>query len=188
MPNLINWLDISTFVWLNSWVGFSDFIDWTIKFRATHLLYVVVFAIMVFLVASFFPRFREYKRKNLEFFTLAFSSAILARFVFTELIRFFYERPRPFEVLGAVKQLVEHPAGGSFPSGHAALSFAVATAVSFYYPKISILFFIAALNIGLARVAAGVHWPSDILGGVLVGIGAAWLTRWAYGELKKRLA
>jgi len=78
-------------------------------------------------------------------------------------------------VLDNVRQLIFHESSGSFPSGHAAFSFAVAMGVYYYYPKTSILFFLASIAMGLGRVSAGVHWPSDILGGAVVGIFSAWL-------------
>lgn len=184
--NSISNLDLQAFRWLNSWVDFSDFIDWTIVFRAQYLGYVVFFALLVFLGVTATARFCEYRKKNLEMVFFALMSGLIARFGATELIRFFYDRPRPFEVLDEINQLLNHSNGGSFPSGHAAFFFAVAAAVSFYYPKTSILFFIAAVNIGLARVAAGVHWPSDILGGAIVGIVTAFIIHRAKIFIEKR--
>lgn len=176
--NGVNQLDLTIFQWLNSWVGTGW--DWAIVFRAVYLWYAVMAAISLFVIVTFFLRFRTYRRRHLELFIFAFVSAAIARFGVTELIRFFYNRQRPFAVLEGVRVLkyqlfdLFNTADGSFPSGHAALAFAVATAVSFFYPKTSILFFLAALSIGFGRVAAGVHWPSDILGGAIVGIGTAW--------------
>lgn len=181
-------LDVYIFSWLNSWAGVRPLWDAAIIFRATYLWYIVMAAVAGFLVVTFFPKFREYRRRHTELFIFAFVSAFVARFVVTGLIHVLYNRPRPFEVLSGVRQLVNHDIGGSFPSGHASLAFAVATAISFYYPKTSILFFIAALSIGIGRVAAGVHWPSDILGGAIVGVATAWLVRFVWGKSKKATA
>lgn len=170
-------LDGALFGWLNSWAGISFFWDWAIIFRATYLWYVVMLAVAGFGIAAFVPRFQIHRRSNLRLVAEAAASALIARFGITELIRFSYNRPRPFEALSDVIQLIPHASGGSFPSGHAALAFAAATAVSFYYPKASILFFLAASSMGIGRVAAGIHWPSDILGGAIVGICSAFLIR-----------
>ena len=168
----MNQLDLIVFQWLNSWVGAGW--DWAIVFRAVYLWYVVMGVVALFVIIPvFIYKFRSYLQKNIELFIFAFVSAFAARFIITELVHFFYNRPRPFEVLEGVRQIMDHEEGGAFPSGHAALAFAVATAVSFYYPKTSILFFLAAFSIGFGRVAAGVHWPSDILGGAIVGVGTA---------------
>ena len=164
-------LDLVVFRYLNSWVGVSPFFDWAIRFRAIYLWYLVIAAVLLFVAIPFvFPRARSARARNLRLLRDAAVAAFVGRYVITELIRFSYSRPRPFEVLTDAHQIIAHTTGGSFPSGHAALSFAIAAAVSFYYPKTSIFFFLAAFSIGVSRVAAGIHWPSDIFGGAVVGI------------------
>lgn len=170
---------------LNGLAGTSEAADTVIVFLAIFLWYWVMAAILAFAAISLYPKLRGYLRRNVELVIFAVAAALLARYVVTELIRFLYNRPRPFEILD-IHQLVNHAAGGSFPSGHAALSFAVATAISFYYPKTSILFFLAAVLIGIGRISAGVHWPSDILGGAAVGIGTAWIIRWIWQKFIKK--
>ena len=181
----MNVFDTIIFHWLNSWIGIYPFFDWATAFRAVYLWYVVMAAVLLFPLISYLPRFRGSFRKNIELLVFAGISALAARFIFKEIIVFFYSRPRPFEALEGVRQLFPYDSGGSFPSGHAAFTFALAAAVSFYYPKTSILFFLAALNIGLARVTAGVHWPSDILGGALLGVGAVWLSKLIFKKFRK---
>ena len=171
-------IDIWLFQWFNSWAGISYFFDWAIIFRATYILYIIVMVAVSFLAVSLlFPRFKSYRRRNIEFFVFVSVATLIARFGITELIRMFYNRPRPFEVLDGVVQLVNHSGGGSFPSGHATFSFALATAIIFYYPKTGILFLLAAFSIGMGRIAAGLHWPSDVLVGALIGVGTALFLR-----------
>jgi len=176
----MNQLDITIFRWFNSWAGHSSFVDWTIIFLAEYLWYVMAGAVISLVLSTWFLRFRQYRKRHLELLYLALVSAFSARFVVAEVIKYIFNRPRPFAVLDGVQQLLQHSAGRSFPSGHASLAFAIAATVAFYYPKTSILFFIAAVNVGVARVIAGVHWPSDILGGALVGIFTAWLAHWIF--------
>lgn len=168
-------VDTNLFYWLNSWAGVSPLLDGLIIFRAVYLWWVVIAALAIFLLVTVLPKFRQYRTKNLRFFLEAFVAAAVARLVVTEFIRVLSRRPRPFEVLEGVRQLVGNVSTWSFPSGHAALAFAAATTTALYYPKTSVLFFAAAFSIGVGRVAAGVHWPSDILGGAMVGMGTAWL-------------
>lgn len=180
--------DLLLFKWLNSWAGINGFLDTVIIFRAVFLVYWMLAGLLVFVVIAFHPKFRPKLHKHLKLAGLAIISGLTARYIITELIRFFYNRPRPFEIFGPENnfvQLLDHAAGGSFPSGHASFAFAIATVVSFYYPKISILFFLAAISTGISRVVAGIHWPSDILGGAIVGIGTAWLVRFLQKKLKK---
>ncbi len=183
--------DLNLLRWFNSLAGINEEIDTLIIFLAIFLWYWMMAGVLAFAAVSLYPKFRDKLRKNIELLVIATVSAFLARFAVTELIRFLYNRARPFEIFWQENnfiQLVDHAAGGSFPSGHASLAFAVAAAVYFYYPKTSILFFVAALLIGFGRVAAGVHWPSDILGGAMVGVGTAWLFRLLFLQYKKRRA
>jgi undecaprenyl-diphosphatase len=71
------------------------------------------------------------------------------------------------------KPLVTAPLDGSFPSGHAATSFAAATVLTFARPRWAPAFYLLALAIGFSRVYVGVHYPLDIVGGAVLGIGVA---------------
>lgn len=95
-------------------------------------------------------------------------AVLLARFVVVSLIRWVLPRSRPF-IIDNVNLLFEH-SGSAFPSGHAAFFFAVSTIVYFYNKKIGALFYLSSILIVLARVFSGVHWPSDILAGAVVGL------------------
>lgn len=58
----------------------------------------------------------------------------------------------------------------SFPSGHATTAFAVAAAIALFVPRWQGVFFLLALAVCVARVATGVHFPSDVLGGMVLGM------------------
>ena len=64
----------------------------------------------------------------------------------------------------------------SFPSGHATFFFAMATAIYLYNKKWGIWFFVGAILISIGRVIAGLHYPSDILGGAIIGAFVAYVT------------
>jgi undecaprenyl-diphosphatase len=67
--------------------------------------------------------------------------------------------------------LVSIPHGGSFPSGHTTTSFACATVLSVFVPRAAPAFYLLALAIGFSRLYVGVHWPFDVLGGIVLGVG-----------------
>lgn len=69
--------------------------------------------------------------------------------------------------------LVTTPTDLSFPSGHAATSFAGATLLARSVPRLAVPFYALAAAIALSRVYVGVHYPLDILGGAVLGIGVA---------------
>jgi undecaprenyl-diphosphatase len=87
-----------------------------------------------------------------------------------------WERPRPFTAHPTLTHLLSAPsADPSFPSDHAAAAFAIAFAVLGISRWGGIGFLAAATLIGLSRVALGLHYPSDVLAGMLVGWAAAML-------------
>jgi undecaprenyl-diphosphatase len=90
-----------------------------------------------------------------------------------------YPQPHP---------LVKAPHDGSFPSGHASTSFAAATVLSFARPRWAPAFYLLALAIGFSRVYVGVHYPLDIVGGAVLGIGVATALRWLVAGLRSSRA
>jgi undecaprenyl-diphosphatase len=98
--------------------------------------------------------------------------------VIVEAIKFLVGARRPCDALAGVRTLPAFPCSAeldpSFPSGHASRAFAVATllAIRFrWWVRIPAVAF--AILVGISRVYLGLHWPSDILGGVIAGIGLA---------------
>ncbi len=79
------------------------------------------------------------------------------------------ERERPCYVLEGVRPLVDCGSGKSFPSSHAVNMFAAAVVLSYAYKRWVWAFYSMAGIIALSRVYVGVHYPSDALGGALIG-------------------
>ena len=80
------------------------------------------------------------------------------------------DRPRPPFRYAEPKPLVAVPHDGSFPSGHAATSFAAATMLSFAFPALAPALLILAAAVAFSRVYVGVHYPLDIVGGAVLGV------------------
>ena len=95
-------------------------------------------------------------------------------------------RLRPCSVLQGVRVLVDCGSGYSFPSSHAVNNFAGATILARYYRKYAWGWFSFAALIALTRPYVGVHYPSDIAGGAIVGIACALgvITVWEYIDAK----
>jgi len=155
--------DVQFSHFLNNLAGQSFFLDGVVVFFASYLAYILVAIFLIFLFLSQYSL-----REKLEIFLVTAAAGIIARGGVTELIRFFYHRPRPFSELPGIHQLLTDPAW-SFPSGHATFFFAVATVVYLYHRKWGMFFFVAAALITIGRVVAGVHYPSDVLAGALIG-------------------
>jgi undecaprenyl-diphosphatase len=94
-------------------------------------------------------------------------------------------RERPNVAYAEPKPLVHAPHDGSFPSGHATVSFACATVLSLYAPRAAPSFFILAAAIAWSRVYVGVHYPLDVLGGAVLGVGIAIALRWLTAVLRR---
>ncbi|MEK7099127.1 MAG: phosphatase PAP2 family protein [Patescibacteria group bacterium] len=171
---MIAGFDKVIFTYLHSWAGVSSFIDGVVVFCAVYLLYVMIAAIILWTISSFVSKNSDFRKKTISLFWSAAASALISRLIIAEPLRILLARSRPYEVQALSHQLITHAMERSFPSGHATLAFAIAVAVYFYHRKAGVIFFLLACVIGASRVIVGVHWPSDIVGGIAVGIIGAW--------------
>jgi undecaprenyl-diphosphatase len=79
-------------------------------------------------------------------------------------------RPRPFVLFPDPEPLLVGVLGNSFPSGHAATSFAGAALLSRYLPGRWPVLYLLAVGIAFSRVYIGVHYPADVVGGAILGL------------------
>lgn len=142
----------------------SVFSDKLIIFLAVYFPYLVALAAGGFLF---------FYRKSLRELLVVFFSSFLAFFI-SEVLKISFHTLRPFFALPDVQALFAE-SSYAFPSGHATFFSALALALFFINKKIGYLFMFFALIIGLARIAAGVHFPVDILGGFILGAGVSYL-------------
>lgn len=91
------------------------------------------------------------------------------------LIKEVVQRPRPYVELAEARHLVGS-GGGSFPSNHAMNSAIVAVILTAFFPRLRPWWWSYALLIGFSRIYCGVHYPSDVLGGFVIGLCWATLT------------
>ncbi len=136
--------------------------DGFVVFLAKYLIYFLVLG-MFFLIFSM----KTSREKFFAFIVVALT-AVLSRGIFTEIIRFFYDKERPFEKLGFDPLFLKLTS--SFPSGHAAFLFAVSIAILYFNRFWGFWFLGLSLLVGVSRIAAGVHFPSDILGGAVLAL------------------
>jgi undecaprenyl-diphosphatase len=85
-----------------------------------------------------------------------------------------FDRPRPYEVDTSIAVLEGKPDTRAFPSGHAAMSVAGAVAGSRLIPYSAWFWWPFAAVIAVSRVYLGVHWPSDVIAGALLGLITSW--------------
>jgi len=110
--------------------------------------------------------------------TFDFLVLILIAILVTEAIKFAVGRPRPCETLPNIRYIdgfsCREEFDPAFPSGHASRAFALAAFLGIRFQwRAGVPVGVFAGLVGLSRIYLGVHWPSDVLGGALLGIGLA---------------
>lgn len=162
-------MDHTFVISLNQFAVSSPFFSGTAQFFAHYLPWIVSAVLAVVLLRSAAPR-----RLPVNLLALVFGGAFLS-WLIAYALRLFIHRPRPFSVDPTIFALVEKTSY-SFPSGHAAFFFALSTVVFLHNRMWGWWLYGASLLIGIARIAAGVHYPTDILAGAALGIAVGWLT------------
>ena len=108
----------------------------------------------------------------------------------TYAMKYSIDRQRPYEKYPNLITPIEAEDSPSFPSGHTAAAFSLATSLSITYPKWYVIAPSAvwACGVGFSRINQGVHYPSDVLTGAAIGVGCAfvnvyvnrWLNKWLF--------
>jgi undecaprenyl-diphosphatase len=98
-----------------------------------------------------------------------------------KLLKTLSQRPRPCELEPHCWSKVLPPDKFSFPSGHTMTAFSIALVVSYFYPSLEGALFFLALSIALSRIVLGMHFLSDVLAGMVIGValGCAAITTFA---------
>lgn len=120
---------------------------------------------VIMLLIAMFRKIAGLRRNALLLIMPVALSAIVAN-----ILKYIIDSPRPFEIYPFIVKL---SSGGSpsFPSGHTADAFAFAVAVCLVYPKWYTIIpgLIWASLVGYSRMSLGVHFPSDVLAGAIIG-------------------
>lgn len=146
------------------------FLDAIWVFLASYFPYLLVGYLSIFIFL------KENRRGQVYYFSLTALSTILSFGIITEIIRFFLYRPRPLLTLD-IQPLIKVSDTGSMPSGHMMLLVPLGLVLWQLDKRSGALFLGATVLVGFSRIAAGVHWPFDILVGLLFGAASFYLIK-----------
>jgi undecaprenyl-diphosphatase len=103
--------------------------------------------------------------------SLILAVAMVTAMALTDLLKTAFNLPRPFQVSSlGIAARGEIPTNPGFPSGHTTNAFTVATVIWSRYAAWRIPFVVLAISTGVSMIILGLHFPSDVLGGVFLGI------------------
>lgn len=105
----------------------------------------------------------------------------------SSVIKSLFARVRPCHAISPTElHLLVGCGGFSFPSSHAVNNFGIATMFSYFYPRAKVALFTFASLVAMSRVFVGVHYPSDVLGGAIIGVGVAFFVLWTWNNISER--
>ena len=162
--------------WANGW--------WTASFLDRTIPYITYFgshlAVVVFILVCGILM-RQKKALRYLFLLYGIESGVLYG------LKLLIQRQRPLHFLDFASKLSRSPGeilDPSFPSGHAVYAFMMATLLASWFPRYRVVFYLAAVFIGWTRVYLGLHFPSDVITGSLLGYGMTRLfLHWARTRL-----
>lgn len=159
---MVSHLDYIVFQWINHLAISERFLNPFMELLAGRAEYLFFVGII------FYWFFQKSQRRMV---VTACISACVALSI-NVLIGLFFYRDRPF-VTHHVNWLIPHIRNASFPSDHATAAFVIATAIWLWKKRDGWIWLILAAGIALSRVWTGVHYPLDVIAGMVIGVGTA---------------
>lgn len=173
-------LDIGILLWLQEHVR-GEILDPVMKLITSlgdiGLIWIVIGACFVVQ--------KKYRTTGL----LIWAALLLEWLLVDGVIKNLVMRTRPFNADARLLSLIEPPGSWSFPSGHSGSSFAAAAVMCLRLPKkFALSGVVLAVLIAFSRLYVGVHYPTDVLAGALVGTAVGWLCCKAAERMERRRA
>ena len=160
----------------------NPFFDWFFS-TITHLGDAGIFWILLAVLLLCFRKTRK--------IGIVMGMALIFGLIFGNItLKNIFQRPRPFDTPGALLDgdslLISRPGEYSFPSGHTTASFAAAVGIFLFNKKWGTPALVLAALIAYSRLYVYVHFPSDILGGIVLGTGCALLAYFLWTKFMEK--
>jgi undecaprenyl-diphosphatase len=188
-------MDLTLYKALNGFAFHHDAFEDVLRVFAQDAQYFFIALLAVLFLAT-----GKWRSENARHGVVAAGFSALLGLGIAHLITDFWDRARPYEAHPGSAHLFIAPSHDpSFPSDHATAAFAIALSIWLRSRKVGWLALAMAMVLAVARVAVGVHYPSDVIAGALIGTASAlllwlppvrrplhWLASWA-GEIYERI-
>lgn len=125
---------------------------------------------------------RKIKLIGIEALVILFISQIIV-----QSLKKLLSRERPYAIIEKLNTFGIDLSDYSFPSGHTTASFSIATTIALNIPKLTYIVFIVATIIGISRIYLGVHYPTDVAAGLILGVGSAILVHYYLIHLVEKI-
>ena len=166
MKKRFKWFDDKLIELINGRIK-NDFLDkFMLKF--TNLGGVIFTTCFILLLILF-------GKEKTRFIGMQGAATLMISQTITYSLKSLLSRERPYNMLKNLNTFGIVLKDYSFPSGHTSASFSIATTIAFNMPKLAILVLAIALTIGVSRVYLGVHYPTDVAAGIIIGVVSALL-------------
>lgn len=164
-------IDVLVFRFINGTLSngaFDKLFPFITELKNWYIAYLILFLLMII---------KGGKLGRIAAVALVFLVAVSDQ-ISSSLLKNLFERIRPCNVLDNVNILVTCTESFSFPSSHAVNNFAAALFFSMIFPKYKIWFYTVASLQAFSRPYVGVHYPSDVIGGALIGAALGYIFGW----------
>lgn len=164
--NFLHSIDLSIFYFFNHTIS-NPICDWLFILITTQTNWYIAYGILIYFLLT------KFGWEGRAILVLLILTIVIADQLSSHVVKEVVARVRPCWELPDVRLLVPCGGGKSFPSSHAVNNFAFAVVMSYYFRRYRVIFYVVATFIALSRVYVGVHYPSDVVSGAIIGYSVA---------------
>lgn len=144
----------------------------------------LIFVLLVFVLVLAWTARRDRRQRHL-ILDACWAGALA--FCLAALLGNVFDRPRPFVTFSEIVQWIPTPLSDtSFPSRHSSIAFALAVALLFVDGYFGVIALAMAIGVAFGRVVTGVHYPTDVLMGGLVGVISVFMVRYLHKKMRSK--